>query len=138
MMCGLLFGIIIGALVARYLAKAKGRPSRGWSNSRNWTRGLQQRLVPLVVDNDYALFQQWKQQQQGMNSAGPSSAGSAGRPAYAEASAFDVDRVKATAVETADKALDVLLMQVQGLKDTLAQHKVAVEEKAASVSEPLD
>ena len=68
---------------------------------------------PLIFADEYVRFQQWKRQQRMASTGGPGSAG----PEYSEPPAFNVDEVKASAVETVDKALDVLLMQVQGLKE---------------------
>jgi hypothetical protein len=73
-----------------------------------------------MAPDELALFQQWKQQQQSSPFGGLRSA----FPATTQASAYNVDTVKATAVESADKALDAILSQVQGMKEVSCSTRV--------------
>lgn len=65
-----------------------------------------------IAADEYAQFQQWKQQQ---------STGFPGQRSpfqtYQQAPAYNMESVKSTAVESADKALDALLSQVQVMKE---------------------
>lgn len=114
-----------GGFLGYHLAKDRSERGHGWGSGRGWGRCQQQQpTAPVdsgtfekpsqpvnIAPDEFALFQQWKQQQ---------SSSFGGRPAfppYAQAPAYNVDAVKASAVESADKALDVILSQVQGMKE---------------------
>ncbi|KAK9895634.1 hypothetical protein P389DRAFT_195766 [Cystobasidium minutum MCA 4210] len=144
------FGLLAGGFLGYHLA-TRDRPEHayGWGSGRGWGRCQQQHQGPQgpvpvdasypsekapfvaqqnlnVAPDEYALFQQWKQQQS--TYAGARSPA----PALNQASAYNMESVKATAVESADKALDALLSQVQVMKEKLAQHKAVVERTVPS------
>lgn len=122
----------LGGFLGYHLAKDRASEhAHGWGSGRAWGRCQQQYQqtasasgIPVqstsekasqqslnVTPAEYAQFQEWKQQQSfqsGERSAFPS---------YAHAPAYNVEAVKASAVESADKALDVILSQVQGMKE---------------------
>lgn len=81
----------------------RGSPSYGGPNERP----ISTSESPQISPNDYAAFQAWKQQQQQPQQA------STAQPQPN----LTAEALKAGAMENADRALDVLLSQIQGLKE---------------------
>lgn len=81
--------------------------------------------IPSGIEpHEFALFQQWKQQQQQQLSQQPRS------PFPALQQPPNYDAMKAGAVESADRALDAILSQVQGMKEVSTSQTFPVQKRS--------